>query len=102
MAAWRGSNSPTRRPGVFVAKVPNGPRYSAGASGLGSSVSRWLHPPRSQTRMIAVGGDSAGARGGGGGGGGAAPAAEPDEDDRGRRRLGGGGLGAQPEQSRQR
>src|SRR5687767_6901784 len=32
----------------------NGPRYSTGALGFGSYVSRWLHPPRSQTRMRAV------------------------------------------------
>src|SRR3954469_19278259 len=38
-------------PGVFVLHTPNGPRNSAGASGLGSKVSSWLGPPSSQIRM---------------------------------------------------
>ena len=52
--ACRGSNSVTRKPGVRVGSVSNGPRYSAGASGFGSYVSRWLPPPRSHTMMTAV------------------------------------------------
>src|SRR5262249_7726090 len=31
--------------------VPNSPRYSAGASGLGSHISMWLGPPRIHNRM---------------------------------------------------
>ena len=41
-----------RTPGVRVAIVANGPRYSAGALGLGSNRSRWLGPPPSQTSRI--------------------------------------------------
>src|SRR5688572_21471813 len=40
-----------KTPGVFVLHTPNGPRNSAGASGLGSKVSSWLGPPSSQMRM---------------------------------------------------
>jgi hypothetical protein len=36
IAAWRGSSSDSRRPGVRAAMVANGPRNSDGASGFGS------------------------------------------------------------------
>ena len=61
-AASFGSSSVNRTPGVRVAIVANGPRYSAGALGLGSKRSRWLGPPPSQTRRIDLAlGDSAAA-----------------------------------------
>ena len=41
----------TRSPGVFVGIVLNSPRISAGASGLGSNVSRWLGPPNWKSMM---------------------------------------------------
>ena len=40
IAACLGSNSQNRSPEVFVAMVWNGPRYSKGAPGFGSNVSR--------------------------------------------------------------
>src|SRR5579883_231010 len=60
--------SPTRTAGSDVAMVANSPRISAGASGLGSQVSRWLIPPSSNTRMTPLapgraGGEAATARG---------------------------------------
>ena len=36
-------------PGVRVEITPNGPRYSAGALGFGSQVSRWLGAPHRKT-----------------------------------------------------
>jgi hypothetical protein len=51
-AASLGKSSVKRTPGVRVAIVANGPRYSAGALGLGSKRSRWLGPPPSQTSKI--------------------------------------------------
>src|SRR6516162_3914183 len=51
-AASLGKSSVKRTPGVRVAIVASGPRYSAGALGLGSNRSRWLGPPPSQTRRI--------------------------------------------------
>ena len=47
-AARRGNSSVKRTPGVRVAMVVNGPRYSAGAFGLGSKVSRWFGAPRAK------------------------------------------------------
>src|SRR5262245_65757690 len=41
-----GSMSDRMMPGTLVGMVPNSPRYSAGAFGLGSHMSRWLGPPR--------------------------------------------------------
>src|SRR5690242_11091899 len=38
-------------PGTLVSIAPNGPRYSAGARGLGSQVSMWPGPPLSQNRI---------------------------------------------------
>src|SRR5437899_9381461 len=49
-SAIRGSNSVKNSPGVRVAMAWNGPRYSSGASGLGSHVSRWLGPPHRKTK----------------------------------------------------
>ena len=43
-----GSNSQIRMLGTLVAIDTNGPRYSTGASGFMSKVSRWLGPPPSQ------------------------------------------------------
>ena len=54
MLAWSGKCSQTRTPGTLVAMVRNGPRTSAGASGFGSQVSRWLGPPDSQMRITAL------------------------------------------------
>src|SRR5262249_60609372 len=51
IAACRGRCSQRRTPGTLVGIVPNGPRTSAGASGLGSHVSMWLGPPDSQNRI---------------------------------------------------
>src|SRR5438552_9806272 len=53
IAACLGSNSQKRNPEVFVAMVWKGPRYSDGAPGLGSQVSRWLAPPCRKTTIIA-------------------------------------------------
>ena len=39
------------RPAVAVAIVPNSPRISDGASGLGSNVSSWLMPPVQKARI---------------------------------------------------
>src|SRR6266849_6491985 len=50
-ANW-GNSSEKRRPGVRVAMVEKGPRYSDGALGLGSNMSTWLGPPPSQMRRI--------------------------------------------------
>ena len=44
-----GNSSQMRTPGTRVAMVPNGPRNSSGASGLGSQVSSWAGPPQSQS-----------------------------------------------------
>src|SRR5262249_24981356 len=49
-AASLGSSSVKRTPAVRVGMVAKGPRYSAGALGLGSKVSRWLGAPQSQSR----------------------------------------------------
>ena len=38
-----------RRPFTLVAIGLNGPRYSMGAPGFGSKVSRWAGPPQSQS-----------------------------------------------------
>ena len=38
-------------PGTLVRMTPNSPRYSAGASGLGSHMSMWLGPPRIHRMM---------------------------------------------------
>src|SRR4051812_36139651 len=38
-------------PPTLVDIVPNSPRYSAGALGLGSHMSMWLGPPRIQRMM---------------------------------------------------
>src|SRR5262245_16008998 len=46
-----GSKSQIWMPGTLVGIVPNSPRYSIGASGLGSQVSCWLGPPRIQRMM---------------------------------------------------
>src|SRR3954466_9439186 len=51
ICALSGSKSQIWMPGTFVLMAPNSPRYSMGASGLGSQVSCWLGPPRIQ-RMI--------------------------------------------------
>src|ERR1700722_20064651 len=51
-AASLGKSSAKRTPGVRVAIVANGPRYSAGALGFGSKRSRWLGPPPSQMSKI--------------------------------------------------
>src|SRR5262245_40841528 len=51
MPAQRGNMSDSRMPGTFVRMVPNSPRYSAGASGLGSHMSMWLGPPRIHRMM---------------------------------------------------
>ena len=46
-------------PGTAVAIGSNGPRYSTGASGFMSNVSRWLGPPQSQSTITArAGGES--------------------------------------------
>ena len=55
IAACIGRCSQNRTPGRRVAIVPNGPRTSAGASGLGSHMSRWLGPPESQKTMTDFG-----------------------------------------------
>src|SRR5262245_47894973 len=64
-AASFGSNSVNRTPGIRVAMVAKGPRYSTGAFGLGSNRSRWLGPPPSQTsktdRAFGAGGVAAAA-----------------------------------------
>ena len=52
--AWRGNSSQTSMPGTLVGIGRNGPRYSAGAFGLGSNVSNWLGPPHIQNRMTEV------------------------------------------------
>src|SRR5262245_60579630 len=49
--AHMGSKSPRRMPGTFVGIVPNSPRYSGGAFGLGSHMSIWLGPPRIHRMM---------------------------------------------------
>ena len=41
-------------PGTFVAIGLNSPRYSAGASGFGSKVSRWLGPPARLMKIAEV------------------------------------------------
>src|SRR5262249_18652973 len=46
-----GNRSPRIMPGTLVGEVPNSPRYSIGASGLGSHISMWLGPPRIQRMM---------------------------------------------------
>ena len=51
IAACLGKCSQNRTPGTRVAIEPNGPRIWAGASGLGSHMSRWLGPPESQKRI---------------------------------------------------
>ena len=38
-------------PGTLVFMTPNSPRYSTGASGLGSHMSIWLGPPRIHRMM---------------------------------------------------
>src|SRR3954451_18334378 len=38
-------------PGTAVGIALNSPRYSSGASGLGSNVSKWVGPPSIQMRM---------------------------------------------------
>src|SRR3954464_2261474 len=55
--ACRGNSSQTSRPGTAVRIGRNGPRYSAGASGLGSQVSNWLGPPHIQNRKTVVSAD---------------------------------------------
>src|SRR6516162_9175832 len=52
--ARRGRCSLTRTPGVRVAMAANSPRYSAGASGLGSQVSCWAGPPHMNRTMQAL------------------------------------------------
>src|SRR5690242_11942559 len=49
--ACSGRCSLTRMPGTLVGMEANGPRTSAGASGLGSHMSIWLGPPDSQKRI---------------------------------------------------
>src|SRR5262245_11704917 len=49
--ARRGKYSTNRTPGTEVGLVANSPRISAGASGLGSNVSRWLGPPTWYKKM---------------------------------------------------
>ena len=51
IAACFGRYSHSRTPGRAVAIVPNGPRISRGASGLGSHVSMWLGPPVIHNRI---------------------------------------------------
>src|SRR6185437_7332864 len=46
-----GSKSPRRIPGTLLGLTPNSPRYSTGASGLGSHMSMWLGPPRIHRMM---------------------------------------------------
>src|SRR6266849_8606613 len=46
-----GSISESVIPGTLVDMVPNSPRYSTGASGLGSHMSIWLGPPRIHRMM---------------------------------------------------
>ena len=46
--------SEKKMPGTLVDIAWNSPRISAGASGLGSNVSKWLGPPSSQIRMQLV------------------------------------------------
>lgn len=46
-----GSMSVSEMPGTLVPMVPNSPRNSAGASGLGSHMSMWLGPPRIHKMM---------------------------------------------------
>src|SRR5689334_13096328 len=55
IAACRGRCSQKRTPGTLVPIVPNGPRTSAGASGLGSHMSMWLGPPESQKTITDFG-----------------------------------------------
>src|SRR5262245_42459418 len=50
-AARLGKCSTQRMPGTEVGIVPNSPRISAGAPGLGSNVSRWLGPPTWYNRI---------------------------------------------------
>src|SRR4051794_33981760 len=50
-----GKSSQKAIPGTAVLIGRNGPRISAGASGLGSNVSNWLGPPHIQNRMTDVG-----------------------------------------------
>src|SRR5688500_11876264 len=45
------NNSLSRMPATLVLIVPSGPRYSAGALGLGSYVSKCVGPPSSQYKM---------------------------------------------------
>ena len=52
-AASLGTSSVKYAPGVRVAIVANGPRYSAGALGLGSNRSSWDGPPHSHTNSTA-------------------------------------------------
>ena len=52
--ACRGSSSQTSMPGTVVRMGLKGPRYSAGAAGLRSYVSRWLGPPHIQNKMTDV------------------------------------------------
>src|SRR5258708_6347560 len=51
MPAHIGSMSDSVMPGTLVGMVPNSPRYSAGALGLGSHISMWLGPPRIHRMM---------------------------------------------------
>src|SRR5262245_54651375 len=51
-AASFGSNSVKRTPGVRVAIVAKGPRYSTGAFGFGSNKSKWLGPPPNHSSSI--------------------------------------------------
>src|SRR5262245_47274509 len=46
-----GSSSQISMPGTDVAAGRYGPRYSIGAAGFMSNVSRWLGPPQSQSRI---------------------------------------------------
>src|SRR5438270_6501211 len=55
IAACRGRCSENRTPGTLVAIVPNGPRTSEEASGLGSHISMWLGPPESQNTITDFG-----------------------------------------------
>jgi hypothetical protein len=54
-AASFGRCSQTRSPGTLVPIGRNSPRTSAGASGLGSNVSRWLDAPVRKTRTTDFG-----------------------------------------------
>src|SRR5690606_631334 len=45
-----GSRPPMTSP-VLVFTVPNSPRYSSGALGLGSKVSMWLMPPAMKMKI---------------------------------------------------